>query len=156
MSHHRESPLINCQAIFITFRLSDFLYPAFRAPCFLSTSMHDIFGSQQSPSSVDWQVPQVVSAGERDCCLSDHKSCLKIGSKLSQNCPKVGSKLSQRAAGCVRTQEGDYCLPDLASRAAAGQCYRCQSATAATNTVLQVLRCYSRVLTRCKDATAEY
>ena len=57
MSHHRKSPQINCQATFITFRLSEFLYPAFRAQCFLSTSLHEIFGSQQSPSSVDWQVP---------------------------------------------------------------------------------------------------
>ena len=57
MSHHRESPQINCQATFITFRLSEFLYPAFRAQWFLSTSLHEIFGSQQSPSSVDWQVP---------------------------------------------------------------------------------------------------
>ena len=81
------------------------------------------------------------------------QSCLKVVSKLSQNWVKVESKLSQRAAGCVRTQEGDCRLPDLASRAAAGQCYRCQSATAATNTVLQVLKCYSRVLTRCFCAT---
>ena len=81
----------------------------------------------------------------------------KAVSKFSQSWVKVESKLSQRAAGCVRTQERDCRLPDLASQAAAaGQCYRCQSATAATSTVLQVLRCYSRVLTRCKDATAEY
>ena len=142
MSHHRESPLINCQAIFITFRLSDFLYPAFRAPCFLSTSMHDIFGSQQSPSSVDWQVPQVVSAGERDCCLSDHKSCLKIGSKLSQNCPKVGSKLSQNcpkepqvvSAHKRETAASPTLLPVQPPVSATGarvlqqllaQCYRC-------------------------------
>ena len=77
----------------------------------------------------------------------------KVVSKLSQSWVKVESKLSQRAAGCVRTQEGDCRLPDLASRAAAGQCYRCQSATAATSTVLQVLRCYSRVLTRWFCAT---
>ena len=66
------------------------------------------------------------------------QSCLKIVPKLSQSWVKVESKLSQRSAGCVRTQEGDCRLPDLASRAAAGQCYRCQSATAATNTVLQL------------------
>ena len=93
-----------------------------------------------------------MSAGERDFRLSD----FNIVSKFSQSWVKVESKLSQRAAGCVRTQERDCRLPDLASQAAAaGQCYRCQSATAATSTVLQVLRCYSRVLTRCFRATVQ-
>ena len=82
MSHHRESPLINCQATFITFRLSEFLYPAF---CQLLCRR----------SLVHSSLPLLSIGKCRSSCPQERETSVSPTSILSQSFPKVGSKLSQ-------------------------------------------------------------